>query len=90
MPARITHVRFHRDAEHEAVTAVRWRLENGLSGETDRITMVEWLEQGNDAVVGDGREVAPVAVVRLPGLAPFIRTHSAGQWTDRLLTLPTF
>ena len=59
-------------------------------GETDRFTMVEWLEQGNDAVVADGREVAPVAVVRMPGLAPFIQAHAGGQWTDRLLALPTF
>ena len=90
MPARITHVRFHRTAEHEAIVAFRWRLENGLSGETDRFTMVEWLEQGNDAVVEVGREVTPVAVVRMPGLAPFIRAHAGGQWTDRLLALPTF
>ncbi|HTE61852.1 MAG TPA: hypothetical protein VK631_15975 [Solirubrobacteraceae bacterium] len=90
MPARITHVRFHRTAAHDAIVAFRWRLENGLSGETDRITMVEWLEQGNDAIVGDGREFAPVAVVRMPGFAPFIQCHAGGQWTDRLLALPTF
>jgi hypothetical protein len=90
MSARITHVRYHRTAAHEAIIAFRWRLENGLSGETDRFTMVEWIEQGNDAVVGDGREVIPVAVVRMPGLAPFIRAHAGGQWTDRLLALPTF
>lgn len=90
MPARITHVRYHRTAAHEAIVAFRWRLENGLSGETDRFTFVEWLEEGNDAVVGDGREMTPVAVVRMPGLAPFIRAHAGGQWTDRLLALPTF
>lgn len=90
MPARITHVRFHRTAAHEAIVAFRWRLENGLSGETDRFTMVEWLEQGNDAVVADGRATEPVAVVRMPGLAPWIQTYAGGQWTDRLLALPTF
>jgi hypothetical protein len=54
------------------------------------MTMIEWLEQGGEAVIGEGREQIPVAVVRIPGLAPFLRAHVDGQWTDRLLALPRF
>ncbi len=90
MATRITHVRFHRVVEHENAISFRWNVDNGLSGETDRLTMIEWLEQGGELVIGEGREQIPVAVVRLPGLAPFLRAHVDGQWTDRLLALPRF
>ena len=90
MPARITHVRFHRVIEHEAAVSFRWRVESGHSGESDRISMVEWLEQGGELVIGEGRDQTTVAVVKIPGLAPFLQAHSNGQWTDRLLALPRF
>ena len=90
MLTRITHVRFHRVVEHEAVVSFRWRGENGISGETDRITMVEWLEQGGECVIGEGRDQAPLAVVKIPGLAPFVQAYVDGQWCDRLLALPRF
>ena len=63
MPTRITHVRFHRVIEHEAEVSFRWRVESGHRGETDRMTMIEWLEQGGEVVIGEGRDEAPVAVV---------------------------
>jgi len=90
MPTRITHVRFHRAVEHEYALSYRWIADSGHSGERDRPTMVEWLEQGGDAVIGEGRDQVPVAVVRIPGQAPFLRAHEGGRWTDRLLTLPRF
>jgi hypothetical protein len=90
MPTRITHVRFHRVIEHETAVSYRWRVDSGHTGECDRMSMIEWLEQGGEAVVGEGRESAPVAVVRVPGTAPFLRTHANGQWTDQLLALPRF
>ncbi|MBX3195988.1 MAG: DUF3892 domain-containing protein [Microbacteriaceae bacterium] len=90
MPTRITHVRFHRVVEHEAAISYRWSCDSGVSGESDRPSLVEWIDGGGDAVVGEGRDQAPVAVVRIPGSAPFVRTHADGQWTDRLLTLPRY
>ena len=90
MPTRITHVRFHRVVEHEAVVSFRWRVESGHHGETDRMTMIEWLEQGGEVVIGEGRDEAPVAVVKIPGMTPFIQAHVNGQWCDRLLALPRF
>lgn len=90
MPTRITHVRFHRVVEHETAVSFRWHVDSGHSGETDRMTMIEWLEQGGEAVIGEGREQVPIAVVRIPGLAPFLRAHADGQWCDRLLALPRF
>lgn len=90
MPTRITHVRFHRVVEHENAVSFRWLVESGHHGECDRVTLIEWLEQGGEAVIGEGREQIAVAVVRMPGLAPFLRAHSNGQWTDRLLALPRF
>jgi hypothetical protein len=90
MPTRITAVRFHRVVEHEAVVSFRWRADSGHHGETDRLTMIEWLEQGGEVVIGDGRDEAPCAVVKIPGIAPFIQAHVNGQWCDRLLALPRF
>ena len=29
-------------------------------------------------------------MVRMPGIAPLIQSYAGGQWTDRLLALPTF
>lgn len=90
MPTRITHVRFHRAVEHENAVSFRWRVESGHTGECDRLSMIEWLEQGGDAVIGEGRDEAALAVVRIPGLSPFVRAHADGTWTDRLLALPRF
>lgn len=90
MPTHITHVRFHRVVEHEAVVSFKWRIDGGHTGETDRIAMVEWLEQGGEVVIGEGREQTPVAVVKIPGLAPFVQAYVDGAWCDRLLALPRY
>ena len=90
MTAQITHVRFHGYRKHEDIAVYKWRLDTGENGESDRVSMIAWLEQGNDAVVAvDGAWVA-VGVVRVEGQAPFLCTHVNGQWTDGLLQLPMF
>jgi hypothetical protein len=90
MPTRITAVRFHRVVEHEAAVSFRWQVDGGHHGETDRLTMIEWLEQGGEVVIGEGHEQARVGVVKIPGMVPYIQAHVDGQWCDRLLGLPRF
>jgi hypothetical protein len=90
MPTRITAVRFHRVVEHETAVSFRWQVDSGHHGETDRLTMIEWLEQGGEVVVGEGRDQARVAVVKVPGMVPYLQAHIDGQWCDRLLGLPRF
>ena len=90
MPTRITHVRFHRVVEHEAVVSFRWRVESGHHGETDRMTMIEWLEQGGEVVIGEGATRPRSPWSRSPESAPFVQAHVNGQWCDRLLALPRF
>lgn len=90
MSAVITHVRFRGVHAHEAIIALKWRLETGLVGDSDVATMIDWMDEGNAAVVADGRDKVPVAVVRASGVRPFLRSYAGEQWTDHLVTLPTF
>jgi hypothetical protein len=90
MTAQITHVRFHGYRKHEDIAVYKWRLDTGESGESDRASMLAWLEQGNDAVVAADGAWAAVGVVRVAGQQPFLCTHVNGQWTDALLNLPMF
>lgn len=90
LTVQITHVRFHGYRKHEDIVAYKWRLDTGEDGESDRDSMVAWLEQGNDAVISvDGAGVA-IGIVRMEGQAPFLCAHANGQWTDGLLNLPMF
>lgn len=90
MTAQITHVRFHGYRRNEDVALLRWRLDTGQEGESDRDSMVAWIEQGNElGVVVDGAWHR-VGVLRLEGATPFLCTHAGGRWTDGLLRLPMF
>lgn len=90
MTAQITHVRFTGFHRNEDIAIYRWRLDSGEQGESDRASMIAWMEQGNDLVVEVDGARQPVAAVRIPGAVPFLCAHSNGQWTDGLLRLPMF
>lgn len=90
MTAQITHVRFHGYRRNEDIALFRWRLDSGEQGESDRASMVAWIEQGNDVRVAVDGAWQGVGVLRLAGVEPFLCTHAAGRWTEGLLQLPMF
>jgi hypothetical protein len=90
MTAQITHVRFNGYRKNEDIALYRWRLESGEQGESDRVSMIAWMDQGNDMVIQIDGAWQPVGIVRIAGQAPFLCAHLNGQWTDGLLRLPMF
>ncbi|HEV7741356.1 MAG TPA: DUF3892 domain-containing protein [Pseudolysinimonas sp.] len=90
MTAQITHVRFHGYRKNEDIAVYKWRLDTGEQGESDRASMIAWMQQGNDMIVAVAGAWQPVGVVQVEGQAPFLCAHSNGQWTDGLLQLPMF
>jgi hypothetical protein len=90
MPAEITHVRFHRVREHEAIVACKFRVDTGHVGDCDTESMIAWLEAGNIAVVAAGHDLMTVGVVRGPEIQPHLRAYTGQQWNDALVQLPTF
>lgn len=74
---------------HEHIASVRWRNpESGATGEATRAGMVEFI----DVKKGDARvEGSPDARVGVVNADPkYIRTYADGEWTNNLLSLPTF
>jgi hypothetical protein len=94
MAIEITHVRFDGYSKtHEAI--VRYQYKNLSAGGTDSIdkpTLVDWID--NDKViayVGSGSNRVDVGTVHPnDGRRPFVRTYADGNWTNNLLSLPTF
>ena len=50
-----------------------------------RAQMVEWINDGNRAIVSDGNRTVDVGFVNAS--PPYIRTYADGVWTDNLLAL---
>jgi hypothetical protein len=50
--------------------------------------MVDWIDQGGEAWVTDGRRSVRIRVVRAH--PPYIRTYADGVWSDNLLALPRY
>ncbi|MCE9580088.1 MAG: DUF3892 domain-containing protein [Deltaproteobacteria bacterium] len=77
---------------HEHISRVEWKQPGtGKSGESTLAEMVAFIEQQKGEVkVTDGRNTVEVGVVRQAPLAPHLRTHADGKWTDNLLALPRF
>ncbi|MBX3195987.1 MAG: DUF3892 domain-containing protein [Microbacteriaceae bacterium] len=90
MTAQLTHVRFHGYHRNEDVAIYRWQLDSGERGESDRASLIAWMEQGNEIVVPVDGAWHQVGVVRMAGAEPYLCTHHDGQWTDGLLRLPMF
>jgi catechol-2,3-dioxygenase len=85
----ITAVHMSGGENHEHIASVRWRNPtDSATGETSRGQMVDWINEGGDARVSDGRSEAQVGVV--DATPPFIRTHADNRWTNNLLALPRY
>lgn len=91
MTIRITAIRLGGGTGHQHITRLWWvEPATGKSDDTERATVVSWLEdKGITAYVEDdyGNRVA-VGVVSPPSGPKYLRTHADGKWTDNLLALP--
>jgi hypothetical protein len=74
---------------HEHIQSVKWiNPSDSKAGQTSRAGMVEFIEKGNRAVVGEGSQQVEVGVVN--ATPKYIRTHADGEWTNNLLALPRY
>ena len=93
MAIEITHVRFGGTAKTEdEIVRYRWtNLSTGTTGDNDKPTMVVWVGNiQNSAYVGSGSDRVDVGVVRPTHGQPYLRTYADGEWTNNLVSLPTF
>ncbi|MCB2412293.1 DUF3892 domain-containing protein [Demequina sp. TTPB684] len=93
MSIEITHVRFGSTAaSHETITAYKWRNDQtGHVGSSDKPAMVAWVDiESNVAHVGQGDKYVAVGAVHPTSGEAHLRTHADGQWTNNLLSLPTY
>ncbi len=93
MAVEITHVRYGATAKTESeIVAYQWRNpDDGVSGSSNRLIMVDWIEnKRGTAYVQTGSLRARVAVVRPDHGQPFLRTRADQEWTNNLLQLPEF
>jgi hypothetical protein len=89
---QITAIKLMGGGGHEHITDVRWQSASTSAGQSTREAIVDWLtvSSANRAVVADGANHVPVAVVRPDNEPPYIRAQADGVWTDDLLALPRF
>ena len=74
---------------HERIAAVRWRNPStGQHGACSTSAMVEFIQNGNQVQVTDGRNTVAVAVVEAS--PRYLRTVADGYYTDNLLALPRY
>jgi hypothetical protein len=88
----ITHVRYGGSQKtHESITHYKWRgRENGEVSSSDKVTLVAWVDNKGIAYVGSGAQQVRVGVVRPTGSAAYLRTYADKEWSNNLLSLPTF
>ncbi|AKT43910.1 DUF3892 domain-containing protein [Chondromyces crocatus] len=83
----ITHVRMAKGTEHEHISDVKWRDENGKIGSNTVKEMVDLIKKNKVVVnVKDGEKIVPVVVVD----DSYLRTKADGKLTNNLLSLPRF
>lgn len=79
---------------HEHIQSVMWReVGTTVSTVTTVADMVEWLDASvsNRAVVGSyPADFVEVGAIHPDSGRPHLRTYANGDWTDNLLSLPTF
>lgn len=91
MAVQITRVQFGSMVPREdEIVSFEWRSDEGKVGYSSSQSMVEFLEAGNRAYVADGEARVEVGVVKPSGGEPYLRTYADGDWTNNLLSLPTF
>lgn len=75
---------------NEAITDFKWvNHANNKTGESTRIAMVGYIEDGNKAYVSNGVGRA-YCYVRDNGNIKFLQTASDGYYNNNLLSLPEF
>ena len=93
MSIEITHVRYGGTSKtHESIDRYKWRNEqDGNIGDSDKPAMINWIDnKDGTAHVGQGSSRAEVGTVHPSNGAPYLRTYADGDWTNNLLSLPTF
>ena len=76
---------------HDAIEKYKWRDSTKSGQITGKPEMVKYIDGGGSAVVGQGASQVPVHTVHpTDGRKPFCQTKSDGQWSNNLLSLPTF
>ena len=92
MSIEITAVHLEGGTNHQAITSFRWRNEQtGTTGQSDKPTMVKWIDEGNEANVADGAREVPVYTYHpTDGRQPWCQTKSDGDWSNNLLSLPRY
>ena len=77
--------------QHEHVSQLVWVSEETYkSGISPTGDLVNFIENGNSVMVGDGTTKVAVGVVKPQYGAPYLRTYADKQWTDNLLALPRY
>lgn len=92
MSIRITHVRFTGGVrDHEHISHVAWTSNDTQSQTNSRAEIVSWIDNEKGvAYVGTGAQQVRVDTVHPAGRDAYLRTRADGQWTNNLLSLPTF
>lgn len=93
MAIEITHVRFGSTTKTEdEIVRYRWKnIGSGTTGESDKPTLVAWVERNPGAAsVGSGTNRVEVRVVDPVRGQKYLRTYADGKWTNNLVNLPTF
>ena len=73
---------------HETVTDYGWHDDiTNTNGIWDRQTMVDWVNAGNRAYVGNNGKVSECTVRGIPP-RQFLQTHADGYWNDNIVNLP--
>lgn len=93
MAIEITHVHFSGyEKTHQAITRYKWtNTATGATGDNDKPSMVDFVDsKKNTVVVGKGANMVHVGAVHPDNGQPYLRTYADRQWSNNLLSLPTF
>lgn len=93
MAIQITHVRYNGfNKTHESIVRYKWRNDaTGGTGDTDKPGMVAYVDVDTNTVyVANGGPRVQVGAVHPSGSPAYLRTYADGNWTNNLLSLPTF
>ena len=77
--------------QHEHVSQLVWVAEDTYkSGVSPTADLVNFIENGNPVMVGDGTTKVAVGVVKPQYGSSYLRTYADKKWTDNLLALPRY
>jgi hypothetical protein len=77
----------NRNSTHEHITHIGNRSSEWMMSREVAIERIENKKEAFYTVDRATGKRAYIGVVRAPGRAPFLRTHSDGKWNDNLLAL---